>query len=514
MKRLLIPLTLIFSFSILTAQSKTVRLDVSTIKVYQSAAEIIHEGVVNIEGVDRLIITDLAERIIPSSITIESDNGVKILSVNKRLNYLQPVRLNKNYLRLKGLLDSLNTEADYSRAKISSLKDKLKFLSNITSAVSLSFNEAKKLTKYYYEESERIKNKLFPEEKNLSVLLKKIERVKNQIAETEKRKYFTNEIIVDIKPSKVTSSKFTLRYLANSASWKPVYDLRTDGLGAKPTLVMKASVFQKTGLNWEDCKIIFSSRNLNQSNTKPELDVWYVDFYRPRYLAKPDMNKSIDSPDREDQAMFFSVGKHYQFSREYEAELKFQIPSNNKPHYVTLASYELDAEYQYYAVPKLDKNAFLTVKIREWENLNLLSGNVSVYFEGNYIGESFLNTYTTSKELTISLGRDNDIVVDRNVEKDYTESKIFSDNLVRTFEVRNLLKNNNNAKVDLIVEENIPVSKQEDIYVELLDAANGKYNSKMGRLTWKVTLLPNEQKEISYKFRVVFPPDKKITGLD
>ncbi|OYQ38440.1 hypothetical protein CHX27_14880, partial [Flavobacterium aurantiibacter] len=79
-------------------------------------------------------------------------------------------------------------------------------------------------------------------------------------------------------------------------------------------------------------------------------------------------------------------------------------------------------------LPKLDKAAYLNAEIRDWQNYNLLPGAVNLYFEGTYLGQSFLNVEQASDTLSVSLGRDKAIVIDRVKRQDFTKKQFLSSN--------------------------------------------------------------------------------------
>ena len=62
----------------------------------------------------------------------------------------------------------------------------------------------------------------------------------------------------------------------------------------------------------------------------------------------------------------------------YDITLPYTIPSDNKPQSVEIKALDLPATYQYFVAPKLDKDAFLTAQIIDWEQYNLLSGEANL----------------------------------------------------------------------------------------------------------------------------------------
>ncbi len=65
---------------------------------------------------------------------------------------------------------------------------------------------------------------------------------------------------------------------------------------------------------------------------------------------------------------------------EIEVEQPYSIKSDGEKLLVDLKKYQIDALYEYYAVPKLDKDAFLVARIINWGQYNLLEGEANLYF--------------------------------------------------------------------------------------------------------------------------------------
>jgi hypothetical protein len=98
---------------------------------------------------------------------------------------------------------------------------------------------------------------------------------------------------------------------------------------------------------------------------------------------------------------------------DYNIDLKYSIPSDGKNHQVAIAKKNVSAEFEFYAAPKLDKDAFLLAKITNWEDLNLLPGYARIYFDGSFVGKTYINVNNNTDTLALNLGRDNSIDVIR-----------------------------------------------------------------------------------------------------
>lgn len=190
---------------------------------------------------------------------------------------------------------------------------------------------------------------------------------------------------------------------------------------------------------------------------------------------------------------------------EYEIDLPYTIPSDGQDYPIKIKEVGLPVDYVYHAIPKLDKDAFLIADIREWESLNLLSGKSSIYYQGTFTGESVIDADQASDTISISLGRDHNILVNREGNKNIFDKKILGNNVKEEIGWDITVKNNRNTKARIIVEDQFPVSERKSITVEHLSAPNAKVDDKTGKITWEIELNPNEKKVLTYSYTVKYP---------
>jgi hypothetical protein len=169
---------------------------------------------------------------------------------------------------------------------------------------------------------------------------------------------------------------------------------------------------------------------------------------------------------------------------EYAIQSKMSIPSDGMDHRVSIATHELPASYEYHVVPKIDPSVYLSAQVVGWEKLNLLSGESNIYFDGTFMGKSFLDVNSTKDTLSFSFGKDSKISVERTRVKEKSKIKTIGSRqkFDVTWEIK--IKNNGGALIPLIVKDQFPVSNQEDIKVKQGDLVDGKVDEKTGIITW------------------------------
>jgi uncharacterized protein (TIGR02231 family) len=144
---------------------------------------------------------------------------------------------------------------------------------------------------------------------------------------------------------------------------------------------------------------------------------------------------------------------------------------------------------------------------------NLLPGQANIYFENSYVGNSSIHPSSTNDTLSISLGRDQNIIVSRDVIKDYTEDKFLSSNIERTFAFEIKIKNSKKTSEKITVEDQIPISKNEDIVVKLIESSGAQFNSESGKLKWIVDVEGGKSVTKKLVYSVKYPGNKQIPNL-
>lgn len=195
---------------------------------------------------------------------------------------------------------------------------------------------------------------------------------------------------------------------------------------------------------------------------------------------------------------------------EYVLDKSYTILSNNREYTVDLQKQKTDATYLYESVPKLDLSAFLTAKLPNWEQLNLMNGTVNFFLENTYVGSSNLNSKQTVDTLNISLGRDNSVLIKRKTLSEFNKRQFIGSKKLETYAFEISVRNNKNADVNIIIEDQIPISNHKDIDVEILENSKAKYDEDTGELKWDLKLKPNETKKLIFKYSIKYPKKSMI----
>jgi uncharacterized protein (TIGR02231 family) len=190
---------------------------------------------------------------------------------------------------------------------------------------------------------------------------------------------------------------------------------------------------------------------------------------------------------------------------EFEIKTPYTIPSDGRNLTIDMESYSLPADYQYFCTPKIDRNAYLTARIVDWEKHNLLEGEANVFFEDTYTGKTLLDVRYMSDTLTISLGKDKGISIKREIQKQFTTKQFLGNKKEETRSWLISVRNNKQQSINILLSDQIPVSTLEEIKVDAINISNGNLDPETGIIKWEFQLKPAEKKDIDLKYSVSYP---------
>jgi hypothetical protein len=195
---------------------------------------------------------------------------------------------------------------------------------------------------------------------------------------------------------------------------------------------------------------------------------------------------------------------------DFVIDLPYTVNSDNQTYTVNMADYALPAHYQYYSIPKIEKEAFLISSIADWEKYNLLEGEANIFFENTFVGKTVLDVRYASDTLDISLGRDKAVSVNREKITDFTSKKFVGTRKEESRAWKLTVKNNKSKPVNILLLDQVPVSQRDEIRVEAEELSGGKLDSTTGEVKWELRLNPNEEKVLTLRYVVKYPRNRNL----
>jgi hypothetical protein len=195
---------------------------------------------------------------------------------------------------------------------------------------------------------------------------------------------------------------------------------------------------------------------------------------------------------------------------DFVIDVPYTINSDNKNYTVTMADYSLPSTYQYYSVPKVEKESFLISSINDWEKYNLLEGEANIFFENTFVGKTVLDVRYASDTLDISLGRDKNVTINREKITDFSSKKFVGTRKEESRAWKITVKNNKSQSINMLLLDQVPVSIRDEIKVEIEELSGAKHDITTGKIKWQVLLNPGEERVYSLRYTVKYPKNRNL----
>ncbi len=561
MKNIKIMLVLLLICTGLQAQNETeIKSKIESVTVFLSGAQVNRSADVSLKkGKNILYFRGLGEGINPQSIQASAPEAFLINSVIHEINYLDKAAESPKVKMLQDSMEIIKRIIEENSLEHGVLENEKNMILRNQSIASkeqgLSVDELQRASDFFRSRFTEVLDKQLTYSRANNKLALRRNVITAQLNELNARRNRpSNDIRVIVESANAGMAAINLSYFIAGAGWTPGYNIRAKDTKSPIVLEYKADVFQNTGVDWEDVKLTLSSGNPNTGGTQPSLSPWNLYVQEPIVYREPakkmaygnvapsTTKEQADEPVALEEVTIsddltsvdnvsLAGGEAYSYNwqpaglsnyttvREGATTAEFRISvaqtirSNGKAEQVTVKTAEVPAFYRHFAVPKMDNDAFLTTGLTGWDTLGLLPGNAQIFFEGTYVTEVSIDPAYTSDTLDLSLGRDKKVVIERNQLKDFNKVRVLGANRERTFAYEIKVRNTKDSQVTINLEDQIPVSQDKDIVVNLVDASGAKEDPATGKLTWELNLAPAETKVVKLMFTVKYPKNKFVPGI-
>ncbi len=344
------------------------------------------------------------------------------------------------------------------------------------------------------------------------------------------------EVRIDVASPAATRATLRVTYAVRNARWVPIYDARLD-TGAKDRkpqleLVRRAEVTQATGEDWSDVALGVSTVRIARGGSAPELTsliVQYPQVPSPRAAMKA-LEFSAQSPMlRQKQPSSMPAAEAEQRADEQQAaaeigdfQATFKIPGRvslsaaEGAKSLRIATMTVPVDLAVRAAPVVDPTAYLEASFKQADDATLLPGKVAIYRDGAFVGRGRIAASAKDETVRLGFGADDKIKIERTVVKRNEGSAGLLVTTSKTDErsFKTTVRNGHDFPIKIAIEDQLPVSENEEIAVEMLPATtpptSTNIRDKRGVLEWAFDAKPGEIRDINFAWRVRWPKDKGI----
>lgn len=506
MRKGILMLVLIAIASVAQAQNNLLEItpNITDVTIYNSSAEIHYEEEVPLKsGKNIIVFTGLTPFIVENTLNVSCSNPqVNIVTVTDKIDYIKEgKRYNEKVIQLQDSINFVNTILGLTKGNIEALEVEKGLLFKNEAIGGLSegvlVSEIEKASAFFHKRYTQINTQLFHLYQKEKKLVADTGKMNNQLKEmTTNSLGSTSEIRVVVNSPLSQKATFKFKFLTERGGWAPIYDFKYQGNGKPLQFVFRANVFNATGIPWKDVNIKLSTANPIQGFDLPTLN---------SKEKKPAPKASINYGN---QTVEFRQIEVSNTIAEFKIEHEYTIPSDAQPYLVEVDAYNMQAEFNYLLIPKLEPYGFLMAKIPDWNKYNLIPGTTNIYNHGTYMGKTFLETYSENDTLSLYLGKDKNIQSTRKEINTEKSRIIVGNHAVDKTTIEIVIKNNNNQPFNIEMIDQVPLlDKSDKEKMNISDIENALYNKKEGMLTWKFVINPNQTTNINFGYVIKTPKE-------
>jgi len=531
---------------------------VGAVMVFPTGAEVTRLGRVKLDPGDHAIIfADLPARAISSSIRVEAkaSGKLEIGSVDSRRLFV-PRSDSSNTAserkRVEDVIEKLRDEKSALEGAIKAAEAQRTLINNLAQLptrpqpanAGAPEPDWAQLFALIGQRSGEAQKTILDTQIKVRELDRQVKDLEGKLASLAPTQDERTELKLFVNADSALEAEIAIHYQVTNASWIPFYEARlatgTKALAPKLQLVRRASIQQKSGESWDNVSLSLSTTRPGAGTAAPELKEMTIDYEpdAPRPPPAPSAGLTRSMAQREAMGRAASVDENrvdkaptqtaapvaaeeaksvvetQAFQAVYGISGRVTVPSTGEPKRVQIDTAELDPALMVRTVPKRDQKAYLYAKVTIARGSPILPGQVALFRDGAFVGNGKLPQLSPGEEYELGFGADDHVRVRHAVaEEKRSETGIISTSKTDVRNFRITLKNLHERAIPVAVIDQIPVSQNADIKIELIGKtapSKRDLDDKRGILAWELKLEPDEERLVDFGYRVTWPAAKRV----
>jgi uncharacterized protein (TIGR02231 family) len=543
------------TLSVAAADIPTTAAKVHTVTVYGDRAEVVRHLTATVEAGDHtLTFENLPGATDLSSVRVDGKGAFTLIDIRGERVQTKEVA-DERVLKLTKELEALRAQVnDLTLAdnRITQRKAALeKVLGRLTSVGKESANAEMDPAKwagylqYHVDTLAKLDKEVLANGVSRTSLTLDVDRVQRELNELNAHRFkFRNVASVRIEAKQAGPIELDLAYVVRGPSWNPLYDIRADTKAKTVQVNYHAEVRQSTGEDWKGVALKLSTAQPNLGGREPQMSPWFIHRFVPQPVTVTGgvVLESASKLDRADRgssernrfsdlsasapapaaaAMDFTYARVNTggTAATFAIPRAYDVPSDNKPAKVAIASESFPSEFRHTCVPKLSPHVYLKAKAINKSDFPFIAGPTAVFLDGAFVANASLDLVAPGQEFWTYLGADQSVKVDlKDLGKVEELSGIFGKKTARTV-VSKVFKvtNGKSTDISLSIRDQVPSSNHEEIKVVFEEPkyekdTDGLKVDQSKFVEWNLTLKPGAKQDVPFRFAIERPEGFPMVG--
>ncbi len=544
------------TLSAAAADIPTTAAKVHTVTVYGDRAEVVRHLTATIEAGDHtLTFENLPGATDLSSVRVDGKGAFTLVDIRgeriqtKEVADERVLKLTKELEALRAQLNDLTLADNRITQRKSALE---KVLGRLTSVGKESANAEMDPSKwaaylqYHVDTLAKLDQEILANGVSRNSLTLDVDRVQRELNELNAQRFkFRNVARVRIEAKQAGPIELDLAYVVRGPSWNPLYDIRADTKLKTVQVNYHAEVRQSTGEDWKGVALKLSTAQPNLGGREPQMSPWFIQRFIPQPVVVTGgvVLESAPKAERADRgsanrdtvstlaasapAALTAVSMDFSYARvntggtaaTFAIPRAYDVPSDNKPAKVAIASESFPSEFRHTCVPKLSPHVYLKTKAINKSDFPFIAGPTAVFLDGAFVANASLDLVAPGQEFWTYLGADQSVKVDlKDLGKVEELSGIFGKKTARTV-VSKVFKVTNGKATDvkLSIRDQVPSSNHEEIKVVYEEPkyekdTDGFKVDQSKFVEWNLELKAGAKQDVPFRFAIERPDGFPMIG--
>lgn len=397
-------------------------------------------------------------------------------------------------------IDKLNAKKDILSKKLEVLQVKNTLLKSYDFK-NISVEKLKSSSKVF-------ENLLFDSLEEKGRLEKEILDIDTKLQDFQNKRGFKKKKSLEIYVKCDSSSATTLMFPLKGVSYEGLTIFDADSKAKKLHILQEAFIFHSLGDILKNINIKLYSFSYTNPKSPVPFFPEFLDIYKPMMqkmatkemmaTAAPMASVSQDSMHQE------AIEIDTRTKRVWEAKNINLIAGEENE--IIFNEQSSDVEFANYIDGYGSRKAYLEGEFKPKQSI--INQKSKFLLDGVLVGEKYIQRMPKGEVAKIYFGRNDFVKIKKKIDKDFTDESIFGTSKTTQKVWNYIIENRGAIKETIKLVERVPVSKHENIKVELLGRNKPHTIEKDGKVLWSFELEPKQKIEINFGYGVTKPLEK------
>lgn len=175
---------------------------------------------------------------------------------------------------------------------------------------------------------------------------------------------------------------------------------------------------------------------------------------------------------------------------------------------ITILKEKMNIIKKYIAMPSKSSNVYIWIDCDKIIDFLEYDAKVNIFYDEKKVDTKY--TYSIDEKVGITLGTTRNINVSRNIKASDSRYVNMKKNKQMMMEYAIKVENKRDKEIKLTVMDNIPVTDEDEVSIDIVKDSNAKLDKKTGICNWEISLPANSERNLEVEYVISYPASLNI----